>query len=76
MSFDNFWHADAGNVLTLAGMVISLYFFHMTNVKRFTKMEFKVNLMWRRFAKRFNMDANLPEEGDDGNDDDNGFSHS
>lgn len=75
MSFDNFWHADAGNVLTLLGMVASLYIFHMTNVKRFTRMEFKVNLMWRRFAKRFNMSPDLEDHHNE-DDEDNGLSHS
>lgn len=74
MSFDNFWHVDLGNIVTFLGMLASLYLFHMNNVKRFTKLEFKVSLMWRRFAQRFNMSPDLRDR-DDG-DDDNGFSHS
>lgn len=73
MTLDNFWHLDFGNIATLLGVLLTMYMFHVSNVKRITKMEFKVNLMWRRFAHRFNMSANLEE---DNRDDDNGFSHS
>lgn len=60
MSFDN--HVDLGNILTLAGFIVTMYMFHKQNVKRLYRIDFKVGLMWREFANRFNLDEKL---GDD-----------
>lgn len=47
-----------GNILTIVTIIASLWGFHQANVKRIHAIEFKVGLMWKHFANRFN----LPEE--------------
>lgn len=60
MSFST--NIDLGNILTLGGMIITLYTFHKANLKRINGMEFKVGLMWKRFAKRFDLPEELEED--------------
>lgn len=51
-----------GNLLTAAGMIAALWTFHKANVKRVNHMEFKVNLMWKRFAHKFELPENLDDD--------------
>lgn len=44
-----------GNLLTFVGMLIALYGFHISNVKRIMTINFRVNQMWNVFKKRFNI---------------------
>lgn len=58
------WNVDAGDLLTLAGMIGTLYTFHRSNIKRVAGIEFRVGLMWKHFAKRFDLPENLEEAAD------------
>jgi len=63
VTFDT--HIDLGNVLTLVGMVITLYTFHVANVKRIHGLEFKVGLMWKHFAHKFELEEDIDKlDGD------------
>lgn len=46
---------DLGNILTLVGMICTLYIFHMNNIKKITRLENRVQLMWNVFRRRFNI---------------------
>jgi hypothetical protein len=58
------WNIDAGDLLTLGGMLITLYTMHKSNIKRIAGMEFRVGLMWKHFARRFDLPENLEEASD------------
>jgi hypothetical protein len=46
---------NLGNILSIAAMIVTLYGFHIQNVKRFMKLEFQVSQMWGSFRKRFHI---------------------
>jgi hypothetical protein len=50
------WEINLGNLIAVAAMMITLYGFHMSNVKRFLKLEFQVRQMWGSFRKKFHID--------------------
>lgn len=54
MHFDN--SISLGNVLTLVGMLVAFYSFHIRNVERFAKIEIKVDTMWRALKLNFRID--------------------
>jgi hypothetical protein len=49
---------NLGNLVTVVAFIFTLYQFHQSNVKRLHRIEFKVALMWKHFAHKFD----LPEE--------------
>lgn len=55
---------DLGNILTLLGMIVTLYQFHKSNIKKIAGIEFRVGLMWKHFAKRFDLPEDLEEAAD------------
>ncbi len=58
------YNIDLGNILTLVGMLVSLYSFHKSNVKKIAGIEFRVGLMWKHFAKRFDLPEDLEDASD------------
>lgn len=50
-----------GEVIAIVTILGSLWKFHRQNTKRIYQIEFKVGLMWKHFAHRFN----LPEKLED-----------
>lgn len=53
---------DLGNILTIVAMLASLWTFHRQNTRRIHQIEFRVNLMWKAFAHRFNITEKLTDE--------------
>lgn len=45
---------DLGNLIAAGAMIITLFGLHQQNIKRLHKIEFRVDLMWRGFVRRFN----------------------
>jgi hypothetical protein len=46
-----FWHVDIGSVFELLGTVVTLALFHRDNIKRASRINFKVSLMWKHFCQ-------------------------
>lgn len=60
MTFDP--HIDLGNILTLVTMLATFWKFHQTNVVKINRIELQVGLMWKRFAKKFDLPEDLEEK--------------
>ena len=52
---NGFFHFDLGNLLTILSFIGILYKFHSENTKKINEFEFRVDLMWQEFCKRFGM---------------------
>lgn len=49
------WTINLGNIIAIGVLTFTLYRFHMSNVKRYMVLEFKVNQMWEYFRRRFKL---------------------
>lgn len=50
---------DLGNVLTTITLLVSLWIYNRQNTKRYNQLEFKVNMMWKHFASKFDLPEKL-----------------
>lgn len=51
-----------GDLLTMAGFIGTLLAFHRSNLRKVNAIEFKVGLMWKHFARRFDLPEDLEAE--------------
>ena len=58
-------NVDLGNILTVLSLMFGLWQFHKANIKRIHRVEFKVNLMWKRFAHQFQLPESLEDDSED-----------
>lgn len=50
-----------GDLLTTASFVITMLSLHRQNLRRVISIEYRVGLMWKHFAKRFDLPEDLDE---------------
>lgn len=50
-----------GDLLSIASFLLTMSILHRQNLRRVISIEYRVGLMWKHFAKRFD----LPEDLDD-----------
>jgi hypothetical protein len=58
MKFDG--TISLGSIIALVVMLLALHQYHMANVRRFIKIEFRVGQMWGVFKRRFGMPDDDP----------------
>ena len=47
------WEINVGQIASVAIILATFYKFHISNVKRFMKIELQVGQMWHVFKRRF-----------------------
>lgn len=50
---------NVGNILSMTVFIFTLWHFHQSNVKRLHRIEFRVALMWKQFAHKFDLPENI-----------------
>lgn len=53
MTFDT--SISLGNIVTIVSFIITITTLHRQNINRIANMDFKVALMWKQFAKKFDL---------------------
>jgi hypothetical protein len=47
---------DLGTLISVAAIIATFYRFHISNVRKIDKMEWRINVMWNHLKKRLSID--------------------